>query len=698
MSVEHGGGENAFRHVNEVGEAVADAVVQARDIRGGVHLHTGAAELPPPRQLPGTGSLVDRAEALRTLDRIGDRPPRVVVVSGPAGVGKTAVALRWAHRRLEEFPDGQLYADLQGHAAVDPALPGEVLAGFIRGLGVAAERVPAGLAERAALYRSLTAGRRLLVVLDDAYSVAQVVPLLPGSAGSVAVVTSRRRLAVLMVRGARGVQLGPLTQDAALELLAEVLGADRVAREPGMAARLAELCACSPLALSVAAARLVTRPHRSLAEMVDALAGERRRLKELTLPDADDEMTVRAALALSYQGLSEPVRHLYRLLGSYPGRTFGVAAAAALTGAPPGDAAEWLDELADANLLEDLPGARYRLHDLTRLHAMELGEAAEPEALARLTAWTVQATLAASGAVAPYRRLAEPEPLPDVPPPPEFTSAAEALTWLEEEFGNLRALADRAHRSGLHRPVWQLVDAAWPLFLHRRYHAHRLAFDSTGLAAARADGDRRAEAKMLNRTGLARRDQGDLDGAARDFQAAHAIWHELGDRARMAGTDRRLGLLAVDRHDPAAAEHHHRAALAVYRLLADDRHVALTICDFAAVLIDTGRAAEADALLEEARGLLAARPDPYNQARVLILLGRARMDGPAREEARALLDRGLAVMREIGSAAGEAGALRACGDLARRDGRTGEADRCYEQARRILAGAGAPAGTPGEQD
>ncbi|MGP4026008.1 ATP-binding protein [Actinomadura sp. 3N407] len=679
-------------HVNELAGSVNGPVVQARDVLGGVHFHGVQHDAPVPRQLPRPGRLVNRTGTLAALGQ-GRPPDGAVVVSGPAGIGKTAVALHWAHGSLGHFPDGQLFADLQGHSAAGPLLPVEALGRFIRALGVPDDGVPAELAERAALFRSLAAARRLLIVLDDAYSAAQVGPLLPGTAGSVAVVTSRWRLAGLVVRGARGVQLGPLGRDAALEMLGAALGAQRVGPELGMAERLVEQCERSPLALSIAAARLATRPRWSLAGMVAALTHERRRLTVLSAQDAEGDVTIRAALTLSYRNLPERAQRLYRLLGVHPGVTFDGRAVAALAGVPLSSAEAGLDLLTEANLLDDLPDGRYRFHNLVRLHALELAEGNETEterreAVRRLAEWTVAAALAASRAIAPYRRLADPGFR--APDPPEFGTAAGALEWLDEEFGNLRALARRALECGLNRQARLLVDASWPLFLHRGHHVERLDFDRVGLAAARADGDPVAEAKMLNRTGLALRALGRPDEAAGDFTAALELWRRLGDEARVAGTRRRLGLLELDRGAAGAAAAHFGAALDAFRAAGENRRTALTLCDLGATLIKAGRAAEAVDPLTEAGRLLASEPDPYNRARALVLLGQAQARGPDPAAAAQSVERGLATMREIGSAIGEGDALHVLGDLALQDGRAGDARRLYTRAREILAGTGVP--------
>lgn len=691
------GNQRPGGHVNELSGTVRGPALQARDVHGGIHLHQASTPLPKPTQLPAGSVLVDRAEELALLDSIRSGNgeigvPKVAVISGPAGIGKTAVALHWSHRERHDFPDGQLFADLRGHAADAPVQPAEVLGRFIRAFGVAPERIPGGLAERSALYQSLVSERRLVVVLDDALSAAQVSPLLPASANSVAVVTSRWRLAGLLVRGARGVQLDQLSTDASLELLKRTVGDERVRGEPGAAGELVELCARLPLALCVAAARLATRPHWPLSEMVEDLTHERQRLTALSV---EDDMTIRAALMFSYRGLSPPeAARVYRLLGLFPGATFDSWAAAATVTLPRAQVRRLLGVLTDANLLDDVPGGSYRFHDLTRLHARELAEQEEAETtrdqtVRRALDWFLYTASAASRTAMPYRRV----PCQAVVHPPAepivFTGSAQALDWLEGEFDNLRAAGRTAYERGLFPTVWQLVDALWPLFLYRGHHAERLEVDRLGLAAARACSDPLAEAKMLNRTGLALRVLGRLDEAADDFRRALDIWRREGDQQRMAGSLRRLGLVEMDRGLLDEAVVLFEEALDGYRAAGEPRKVALTLCDLGSALIEKEREGEAVAYLGEARRLLAPEPDRYNQARVLILLGRARGGGPAAAD---LLTEGLGEMRRIGSETGEAQALQALGDLALRSRRYGEARDLYQEAQLILARRGARSG------
>ncbi|MEV8636041.1 tetratricopeptide repeat protein [Streptosporangium sp. NPDC051023] len=651
--------------------------------------------MPKPSQLPAGHLLVDRGEALASLDGIrsghaGTGVAKVAVVSGPAGVGKTAVALHWAHRERGGFPDGQLYADLRGHDTDDPVRPVEILGRFIRAFGIAPERIPAGLAERSALYQSLVSERRLVIVLDDALSAAQVTPLLPASANSITIVTSRWRLAGLLMRGARGVRLEQLSTDAALQLLERTVGDERVRNEPDAAAELVELCARLPLALCVAAARLATRPNWPLSEMVDALTHERRRLTELSV---EDDMTIQAALMLSYHELSpDEAAKVYRLLGLFPGDTFDSWSAAATVALPRTQVRPLLEILTDANLLDDVPGGKYRFHDLTRLHARELAEQNESETtrdqtLRRALDWFLCTTATVNQVVMPYRHVIRDAVVHEPAEPVTFTDPAQALDWLELEFRNLRAAIRTAFERDLFPTAWQLVDALWPLFLYRGHHAERLEVDRLGLAAARACSDSPAEAKMLNRTGLALRALGRLDEAADDFRRALDIWHREGNRRRILGSRRRLGLIEMDRGHVEEAIVLFREALDGYHAAGEPRKVALLLCDLGDALTEKGREAEAVACLAEAEDLLAGQDDPYNRARARVLLGRAQAGEP--ETAARLVTQGLEEMRRIRSETGQAQALQALGDLALRDRREEDARGLYQEAQRILAQRGA---------
>src|SRR6266542_1264600 len=330
----------------------------------------------PPAQLPAdVPGFVGRVDQLAHLAEIlarsrkADRiPAPVIAITGVAGVGKTALAVHWAHQMIGAFPHRQLYLALRGYSTDPPLRPLDAVAQLLRALHVAPERVPTDLAEAAALYRSLLAGWRVLVVLDNAASGEQVRPLLPGDPGSLVVVTSRNRLSTLVARnGASVLPLGVLTPAESRQLIEQMLGRDRVAREPVAAADLARLCGHLPLALRTAAALLIDRPIRTIADHAADLNG-RSSLDALDALDAHEAL-VRRTFDLSYQALETRARRLFRLLGMVPGPAVTPPAAAALLVVRVGDAAALLDELAGAHLVEEHAVQRFRCHDLVRAYA-----------------------------------------------------------------------------------------------------------------------------------------------------------------------------------------------------------------------------------------------------------------------------------------------------------------------------------------
>lgn len=676
---------------NEILGDVLGPAVQARDIHGGIHVHQADPVLPPPSQLPPPVELCGRSADLAVIDTAAGN--RTVVVSGPPGIGKTALVVAWGTDKRDGYPDGQLFADLRGHAGDGPAMPGEILGRFLRALGVQRQSLPAELAELTALYRSLTSGRRLMVVLDDAISAAQVRPLIPASARSVTLVTSRWRLASLVAGGARSVQLDRLETAAALDLLRQLLGADRVAAELAAAAELASLCAYFPLALCVCAARLAVRPRWRISELVHALRRERRRLAEFAV---DDELAVRAALDLSYAPLGSQAARMYRLMGLFPGVSFEVSIAAAAADVPVDAAAQLLSVLADANLLDDAVGGRYRFHDLIRLHALGLAEEKDAGAHAesarrRMLDWYLVAAIDAGQLILPYRHGQSRDVRYRPAEPVTFAGQGEALEWLEQELPNLTAAIRFAAGHGFPQAAWQLVDALWPLFLRRGLYRERLELDRLGLAAARESGAKEGEAKLLGRLALALQQIGELDEAAERTLQALDIWRETGDGRRMAGSLKRLGLIELARGRADGALEVFQQALEAYDRLGESRSAALILISIGEALTGEGRAGEAIDELVRARELLAAVPDPYNEARALAELGRARASLGQRSESAATLDLALRMMRDLGSMPGEADVLTSLGDLAGAAGQPEQARQRYQAALAIADRIGSSA-------
>ena len=622
------------------------------------------------------------------------RHSRVILLSGPPGVGKTSLAINWAHTVRADFPDGVLLADLRGHAADGPGTVSEVLGRFLRALGIDTRTTPTDLGELTNLYRSIMIDKHMLVILDDALTAAQVAPLLPSCPASVVVVTSRQRLTSLVTRGAQVIQLDRLDTNAALELLGRTIGSERARAEENAVRELVELCGGLPLALCIAGARLAARARWPVSEMVEAMVYEQERLAALTM---EEDMPVRTALDFSYGALPAEAARLYRLMGLFPGTHFDSGVAAAAIAIPRAKAKRLLGVLTDANLLDDATGGQYRFHDLTRLHAREMADQHEPqsardETIRRVIDWFLITARNASLAVLPYRkdsdvtfdiRYLPAEPL-------QFPGADTALDWLDRELPNVLAVARLAVRCRQWQAAWQLADEMWAGFLYRGRHAERLEFDRLGLDAAREGGDALGEAKMLYRLGVAVMDEGQFDEAEAYVRQAMAAWERLGRRDRMAGSQRRLGYVAMARRRPDEAADWFARALAAYREVGDDRHIADALSNLGDALIETCRPQDAIGALEEAHSLLANLPDPHSRGNVLTRLGRAHERAGNAEAAAGYLDESLRIMREIGSARGEVDALIALGDLDNRSGRLAPARARYAEAQRILVSLGSP--------
>ncbi|MEV0088735.1 transcriptional regulator [Saccharopolyspora sp. NPDC050642] len=416
-----------------------------------------------PSQLPRENrGFVGRGAELAQLDAALDDDGPIRILTGPAGVGKTALALRWAHQVAADFEDGCLFVDLRGFDDADPVAPAQALSGFLRALGVPAARIPDELDERAALYRSVLADRRLLVVLDNARSAAQVRPLLPGNSGCVVLVSSRSRLDDLAAtEGAVRLSLPVLDRQAAVAVLRLLLGSERIAAEPAAAAELAELCDRLPLALRIAAARGASHPHFTIRSLADIYSDERHRLTRLSLPDSGG--SIRAALTTSYRRLDDASARLFRLLGEHPGAEVDYFAAAALAGTRLRDNQARLESLVAVNLLHVTGPGRYGRHDLVRLHSATLA-AAEPAAdrdaaITRLLDYYLHAAESGLRAVeGPARRPGQQaaHPLAELP---DLPTAQAALNWFRTEEDNIqhalalataRARHDRACQLGLY--------------------------------------------------------------------------------------------------------------------------------------------------------------------------------------------------------------------------------------------------------
>ncbi|RKE18510.1 tetratricopeptide repeat protein [Streptomyces sp. TLI_171] len=663
-------------HRNSVtGQARIEGVaLQAGDIQGGVHIHSHApALLPVPQQLPpAPAHLLGRAAELSALDAELSAPPppggRCLVLTGPPGIGKSALAGSWLRTRARDFPDGVLYADLRGHAPGGPADPGEVLGAFLRALAMPA--VPADLHEAAALWRSVTAGRRFAVLLDSAATAAQVRPLLPGAAHSVTVVTGRTRLTGLGIDVARFFEVGLIDRAAATELLARRVGADRVAAESPAADQVVARCAGLPLALCVAGARMAARPRQPLAATAEALSRESDRLDALRL---DGERAVHAALAASYRGLEPAAARLYRLLGLLPVPEFTPALAGAAAELPLAAADLLLDALGDEHLLEQPADGRYRFHDLVRLHARECGTEGEPPEQRRAAARRVAEHLLATATAT--ERLISPSRRPlardyDQPPwhVPEFDGEESALRWLDAERGQLAAALRAAVADGRPALVWQLADAMWPLFLRLRAAELQVEAHESGLAAARADGVRAAEQRMLTSGGHGLRNAGRPVEAARWYGEALELARAMADPRAEANAQYGIGQSHRLAGELASARRAFEETLRLREQVGHPRGVALARIALGEVALAAADLPAALAQLDQAERELTELGDHYEAARALALTGQAHLAAGRLPQAGRTLDAALAAFRTARSTLWEARTLHLLGELAERDG------------------------------
>ncbi|MFE0045548.1 tetratricopeptide repeat protein [Streptomyces albireticuli] len=644
---------------------VAGSSVQARDIHGGVHLHHAAPSprrpLVPRQLLPVPAHFTGRARDLRALDalraaRAGGSAPQVAVVSGPAGVGKTALVSRWLSALAPEFPDGQLYADLRGHTPAGPAGPTEALAGFLRALGAAS--IPGSLAEQAAMWRSLTADLRLVVMLDNALSAAQVRTLLPAAPDSLVVVTSRHRLTGLGVDGAGFHQVGMLDPAAALELFTRGVGGDRVAADRPAAREVVGLCACLPLAVCLAAAQLAARPRRSVAALASALTRGRGPLETLGV---EGDTAVRTALDESFATLPAGAADAYRRMGLLPVTRYDGPMVGAVCGVPPEEAEDLLELLLEVNLLEEtgtsrVPGARdrYRFHDLVRQHAAGRAETDLPEperrvTLRRFVDWCLATATAAEALLTPSHRNLPRDYGREPAPPVAFDAQAPALAWLDEHRYDLMAALRLAAREGWDASTWQLVDAMWPLFLRLRPYDLWNEAHALGLAAARRAGHRAGEGRMLTSGGSGLCHTGRFDEGARWFEDALRHATEDGDERQRAQALHGLGRAHFGAGRTRDAEVHYGHALTLREAIGHTRGAALSRVCLGEIALAHDRPDLAAGRLATARAELVAEGDSYDAARALALLGHATArGGDARTGMRRLL-RALVEFENAGS-------------------------------------------------
>ncbi|MFD7921572.1 BTAD domain-containing putative transcriptional regulator [Streptomyces sp. NPDC059740] len=649
----------------------------------------------PPNTLPyDLADFTGRQEELRRLldlvhaDTGGGT--RIVTVDGMGGAGKTALVVRVAHRLAEEYPDGQLYVDLRGHTlGFAPRTGGDVLAHLLRVMGVPGEGVPEDVRGRVALWRSITAQRRLLLVLDNAVSTEQIRHLIPGSTRALVLVTSRVRLVELA--GATWLALGLLPEADAVELMRRTLGGERTDAEPAAMTELVRLCGRLPLALRIAAARLGRRPEWSIRHMVALLADEDRRMRELR----SGEHSVSAALALSYDSMPAPLRTAFRLLAGHPGPSFSRMCAAALLALTPEQADEVLESLLDAHLLEQRTWERYDLHDLVRSFALSLppdddcGAEARRAGCERLMHYYVHAAERACDLLFPGRYehgLSVPGPVRS--PLPAFADPEEARAWFGTEHATLLAVLAAGRRAGLHRHTAVLARSL-AFYLHSQvYYEDWRTVGQYAVAAARELDSPALLSVSLTNLAVAHWQCDEYRPAAEALEEALELAGRTGDPQREAVALSRLGIVrwSLGRFHDALGSY--RAALTLHRRLGNERESAETLGNVCAVLTALGRGAAAVSTGVEAVALAGHIGDRMVEAFVLTELGHAHARNGEDGEAVRCLERALALAEAVQAPAKETAALLCLGEVRLDAGLTDEAQQCAERALELAQAQG----------
>ncbi|MEU8153097.1 BTAD domain-containing putative transcriptional regulator [Micromonospora sp. NPDC048986] len=483
----------------------------------------------PWQSVPFTGRSETLRGLLATLKEAGPTTAVVQVINGMAGVGKTTLALEVATQLADDYPDAQLFVDLQGHGAGMQMDPAAALVILLRQLGVPASHIPVEPDHRISLWRAELATRRSVLVLDNVGSSEQLTPLLPASPGTLVLVTSRRRL--LVSGHAPPTSLTVLTPNEAIDLLAKVAGRDRIHTDSGSAAMVARHCGYLPLAIRLAGARLAHRPGWRVADLARRLHLATPLMSELTAEDH----SVASAFSLSYEPLREPVRRMFRMLSLHPGKLFGLDAAAALTDLPLADAESAVAELVNHHLLEEPEVGRFQFHDLVRDYArglaLSIDEPADrTTAIGRLLNYCMYACLAATQAMGNTTLLAQSLGLKQPLRPDLLSALPPTVHWLEQERDNLCALVRLAAEGSHPHQAWRLTRLTWRFYFVRGYPDHLSEAQEYGLAAARQLNDQAAIGMICNYRAFTHLRNGDCQQALRDLEAAVEARESIGDR------------------------------------------------------------------------------------------------------------------------------------------------------------------------
>ncbi|MGW0671212.1 BTAD domain-containing putative transcriptional regulator [Streptomyces sp. NPDC002746] len=656
---------------------------------------SGPAQRIVPAQVPsGIADFTGRRTHLDTLHYLLSAAPDststntvvLATLGGTGGIGKTTLAVRAAHQLSAQFPDGQLYVNLRG-AREAPLNSFEVVGRFLRDLGVAPAAVPLTMEERVALYRTVAADRRLLIVLDDARDAEQVRPLVPGRGSCCVLITSRNSLSDLA--GAAHMNVDCLSPRDAQTLFERIVGSGRIAAETGATGEVLAACAGLPLAIRIAASRLVSRPNWTIRHLADRLADQAHRLDELQVGD----LAVRVSFRVSYAALSthghSAAARAFRLLGLVTGSSIERSAAAALMDAPPEEADAALEALVDAHLLESPEPGRYRLHDLLRVYAGEIVEEEEPspsrqQAVRRLLEWYLHSTLAAAAALAPQRRRVDPGPWHQSNLPHEFATYDQALDWCESERANLIAASRQAADLGFHDIAWKLPGTLQRLFNIRKYWSDWVSTHELAVRSAQTLADPFGESWIRSNLGLAHLELGQYDRALSLLQEALRIRRRIQDRSGEGATVGSIALAYARQGRHAEAVDYYQQSVAIHAELGDRYNESIELNNLGDTFRSLGSFHDAIACANRALALSRAVDDPYVEGLALSTLGETYRDRGDVTEAIRHAEQSVVLFREIRHRQLEAAVLYWLSHLYFRCGRLDAAHRGWSRTRQIF--------------
>ncbi|MEQ4719630.1 tetratricopeptide repeat protein [Nonomuraea sp. B19D2] len=680
---------------NVLSGSVHGPAIQAGSISGGVQIHWQTSSAPVvPRQLPpATSRFIGRKSELAALDRAlderGPGPGAIYAISGMAGIGKTTLALRWAHGVTDRFPHGHLYVNLRGFDSSGvPVTPGQALKGFIAALGIRPDSIPFELDDQISLYRSLLDGRQVLVILDNALSTDQVRPLLPGSPTCMAIVTSRNKLGALVAEhGAIPLAMKLMGRREGINLLVRYLNSERVKNERSAAATLVELCGRLPLALSIVGARAAIY-NWSLESLADDLRSERDRLYALDLHDSETT-NVTSVFSWSYRSLSPDPARLFGLLGLAPGPEIGLAAVASLADSPLALTRQLLSVLVETNLVSELTRDRYRIHDLLRTFAADQVERDEPaesrrEAMRRFLDFLLLAADAADRLITPNRTRIDLPPSADSLPVPVFSTYGEAINWLETEHTGLVESIHHALRHGFDTHAWRL---AWTLgvYFDRRGHASdRLHTSEAALRATRRLGDREAEALIRTSIGYAHSRIGHFAEAEEQLFEALAILREVGSEVHEANTLIALAIVHEEQDRYGEAKEHLERALSLHKRHHEPAGQAHALENLGWCHAHLGEYPAALATCNAALKLFQDLNDHDGEADTLDSLGYTYAELGQHEQALTHYEAALILWRDMGNRYDEADVLTRIGDSHSASGDQEAAREAWQQALSIF--------------